>query len=181
VLEELWHNSYVVIAGTNLKCQMHKIITNMHVLTVLNKLYIMRHYLYSFDIMRAAKDAITGTRLYHWKCGRALYDAHGYYYCDFCGEELLSRNEYTMHKPSRKDIEEYRLEAGLPALSSTTHRYTVKYTVFEERYFDCPKCHKMISDHDTDADYKFIRGNDISEGSILICECGAKIKITGGS
>lgn len=43
--------------------------------------------------MKAAKDEVTGVRLYHDVCNRALYETNGggpspYYWCDKCQMEL---------------------------------------------------------------------------------------------
>ena len=45
-----------------------------------------------------------------------------------------------------------------------------KYTEFVERYFDCPKCNKLISDNEN--------VESIDSGDVIECpECNEKIEI----
>ena len=49
---------------------------------------------------------------------------------------------------------------------------TVIATIHEERYFDCPYCGFMVSDHGS--------GSEISEGNFVECDnCGKKARIDG--
>ena len=62
-------------------------------------------------------------------------------------------------------------------------RHRARYSVFEERYFDCPKCEALLSDRGAGENYDVIEGDDDSsfdEGEVIKCgNCGAMIKIEG--